>query len=177
MALMATSFEQFIAVLGNEAARRAIGIDISDHEALRIATDPVLARAYYDSWSRQPPIPLRPHSREAITGTPLRELPGHRKQSAPRVHAPAAAAFTPRHRKGMSIFGMVLSLSGYIMSGTWFSLIGVLGLVFSIAAIREAAEDKPRIGWKGGMAMGIIGTVAGASAVLFFIAGFFGYYD
>lgn len=52
-AKMATSFEQFRASLTRAVGRKALGIEMSDAEAMRVAKDAALARAYYDNWVRQ----------------------------------------------------------------------------------------------------------------------------
>ena len=49
-----TSFQQFLNVLRNDAARRRVGLNITDAEAEQIAGDPNLARAYYDWWVNAP---------------------------------------------------------------------------------------------------------------------------
>ena len=49
-----TSYEQFLNVLRNDAARRRVGLNITDAEAARVASDPNLARAYYVNWVDAP---------------------------------------------------------------------------------------------------------------------------
>lgn len=51
-----TSFEQFRSSLRNPVARRAIGIEMSDDEAVTIAADDGLARAYYENWLERTPV-------------------------------------------------------------------------------------------------------------------------
>ena len=70
----------------------------------------------------------------------------------------------------------MLSVVGYLLTGTLFSALGLLGLGLSIFVIFAAREAKPRQGWKAGLAMGIIGTVAGGASLVLFIAFLTGYY-
>lgn len=83
----------------------------------------------------------------------------------------------PPHKIGASVMGMVLAIAGYLTTGLWASLIGPVGLGISIHAIVAARRAKPRRGWVAGLTMGIIGTVAGAAALLLLLAMLFGYYD
>lgn len=76
---MGTSFEQFKAVLRNDYARHAIGLDISANEAERVASDPVLARAYYDNWlrlgSKAAPKPPASSGMDGHTALPRHSMP------------------------------------------------------------------------------------------------------
>lgn len=49
-----TSYDQFLSVLRNDVARKRVGLSITDADAARIASDPKLARAYYDNWVNAP---------------------------------------------------------------------------------------------------------------------------
>ncbi len=172
---MGTSFEQFTAALRNEYARRAIGIDISNSEAERVVADSVLARAYYDNWLRvgsevAPTPPFSDHAYAPASSpgyvAPVREA---------AISTPSVPAVAP-YKLGPSIAGLVLSVVGYLLTGTLFSALGLLGLGLSIFVIFAAREAKPRQGWKAGLAMGIIGTVAGGASLVLFIAFLTGYY-
>jgi len=72
---------------------------------------------------------------------------------------------------------MMLAIVGYFLTSTWFSLVGLIGLGISIFAIVAARAAKPRPGWKAGLAMGIIGTVAGGASLILLFAWLSGYYD
>ncbi len=183
-----TSFEQFKAVLRNDFARRAVGLDISNSEAERIATDPVLARAYYDNWLRLrskavPNLPMP--DRSDVHATP----PG-RSASFPDAYTPiqpsggpaeaaptSSASAMVRYKLGSSITGLVLSVVGYFLTGTWLSVLGLVGLGLSIYAIVAARKAKPGPGRKAGLTLGIIGTVAGGTTLILFVAFVSGYYN
>jgi len=47
---MATSLSQFRAAITRAVGRQALGIDLSDAEAQRVASDPRLSEAYYENW-------------------------------------------------------------------------------------------------------------------------------
>lgn len=64
---MATSFEQFRASLTRPIARSALGIEMSENEALRVTADEALSRAYYENWLRT--------QRPATAGAPAATLP------------------------------------------------------------------------------------------------------
>jgi len=171
---MGTSFEQFNAVLRNDVARRTVGLDISNSEAERIAGDPVLARAYYDNWRR---------SKAGVVPTQRVTPPVHPEPYSPPTAAPNAALGSritsdpAPHTIGASVTGMVLAILGYFLTDTWFSLLGLVGLGISIYAIVAARAAKPRPGWKAGLTMGIIGTVAGGAALILLFASLSGYYN
>lgn len=172
---MGTSFEQFKAVLRNDVARRAVGLDISNFEAERIADDPVLARAYYDNW----------RSRSKAGVMPIRHVPppAHSEPYSPPTADRSAALGSgitsdpAPHTIGASVTGMVLAILGYFLTGTWFSILGLVGLGISIYAIVAARAAKPRSGWRAGLTMGIIGTVAGGAALILLFASLSGYYN
>ncbi|MGO2746200.1 hypothetical protein [Microbacterium sp.] len=172
---MGTSFEQFNAVLRNDVARRAVGLDISNSEAERIAGDPVLARAYYDNW--------RSRSNAGVMPIPLAAPPAHPEPFSPPTVARSAALDSritsdpSPHTIRVSVTGMVLAILGYFLTSTWFSLLGLVGLGISIYAIVAARAAKPRSGWKAGLTMGIIGTVAGGAALILLFAWLSGYYN
>ncbi|MBD7958636.1 hypothetical protein H9651_13400 [Microbacterium sp. Sa4CUA7] len=48
---MGTSYEQFLACLRNSAARRLLGIEMTDEEAVILGADGKAAVAYYEIWS------------------------------------------------------------------------------------------------------------------------------
>lgn len=183
-AWMGTSFEQFRAVLGNDFARRAVRLDISTSEAERIVADPVLARAYYDNWSRIQPkvVPTQhvilPPANQERQSPPNPQAPQNISTSTAPFGRPdhVSASIGHPHKLGSSITGMVLAIVGYFFTGTWLSLIGVVGLGISIYAIVAARAARPRPGWKAGLTLGIIGTVAGGCALILFFAYLSGYY-
>lgn len=185
---MGTSFEQFKAVLRSDYARHAIGLDISANEAERVASDPVLARAYYDNWlrlgSKAAPKPPASSGMDGHTALPRHSMPapvayaGAQPLRDFETSVPASSASdTDEHKLGLSITGLVLSVVGYFLTSTWFSILGLIGLVLSIHAILAARQAKPRQGWKAGLTLGIIGTVAGGAALILFIAALSGYYN
>jgi len=69
---MGTSYEQFLACLRNSAARRLLGLDMTDEEAAALGADPEAARAYYEAWTA---------GRAISSGPPPRTTP---QAAAPR---------------------------------------------------------------------------------------------
>ncbi|MEZ3155536.1 NINE protein [Microbacterium sp. BWR-S6Y] len=74
---MGTSFEQFRALLTNPAARRSVGIDMSDAQARSIASDEALSRAHYDHWQRnyRPGVVVVPEAASSAALEPARVSP------------------------------------------------------------------------------------------------------
>jgi len=152
---MTTTFDQFRAVLTREYGRRAIGINLPQAEAERIAADETLARAYYENWQRTGADAGR-------TTTPPSVPPPFRSAASPAT-APTATG-TPG--LAPAIVGLVLGAVGYFLSSTWFGLLAVPGLAASIYAIIEAQRDKVTRGLTAGLVVGIVGVVAAAVAML-----------
>lgn len=118
---MATTYEQFRASLGNSLARRALGVEISDHEANRVLSDENLCRAYYSSWSSIP-HPQLGHTPHVIPPAPaiLAAQPHSTQALPPYVTAtPApipAAAPAPRKKMGCcSVVALFLVIGALIL--------------------------------------------------------------
>lgn len=60
MAESITTRAQFAACLANESARRRIGVDVSDADALKILASEYLTDQWYQWWSRRPPTAVEP---------------------------------------------------------------------------------------------------------------------
>gem|GEM_PF-1384435 len=75
---MGTTFEQFRALLKNPAARRSVGLDMSDAQARSISDDESLARAHYEHWLRRyrPGAVVLPAETAAVSRASVPPPPG-----------------------------------------------------------------------------------------------------
>ena len=93
MAKSITTRTQFEACLANESARRLIGVDVSDADALKILASESLTDQWYQWWSGRPPIAVegaevQPSTQEAVRLPPPRTSP---KSSSFTANTPPAS--------------------------------------------------------------------------------------
>lgn len=166
------SLQWFREHLRSDSSRTAIGLRMTDPEALRIAASDTATTRWYEWWLR-----AQPHESGILAGPQTAGVSPTRSNQPPSAmrHGVDVAARTSDARSRppltTAVVGLVVVSIAYFFTGTWLSLIALVGLGLSIHAITQGRRHRSR----SHLVIGIIGTVVGAINLFLFAGILAGY--